>query len=393
MRPARARQDRLSVTDREAERGIVRWEVRTMARSFLICLLLLPFALQAQDTGEAAHKKLCDKLKAAKSLSVTVETRVNDKVASSFTFKALRPNYSEMITKAYEDRVDGTKRHIYYPDRKQFQSSDAPKTILMRFPGLEAFVEDPKDRKLVGASTERFEGADRQALRYEMPERPGFELTVYLDTKTGLPVGAKQVVPTGAGDASERSVLVYVYKDLKLDVSMKPEQFAWQPPADAKPYEPPNYEAKLLPVGSQAPEFRLKSPTGGELSLSEAIKGNKATLVNFWFHGCGPCRAEFPHLQKMFKDMRSQGFNIVAINYGDSAEVINKYVDENKFEFSIVMNGKDDADMSKVYGVQAYPTNYVLDSSGKIVARFVGFNEKGLLEALKKLGLEPAESP
>ena len=362
-----------------------------MAHSLLICLLIVPFALQAQDTGEAAHKKLCDKLKAAKSLSVSIETRVNDKVASSIKFKALRPNYSEMVSKIYEDRVDGTKRHIYYPDRKQFQSSDAPKTVVIRFPGLEAFVEEPKDRKLVGSSTEKFEGAERQALRYEMPEQPGFEMTVYLDTRSGLPVGAKMVMPSGTGDATERSELVYVYKDLKLDVSMKPEQFAWKPPADAKPYEPPNYEAKLLPVGAQAPQFTLKTPRGGELSLAEALKGNKATLINFWFHGCGPCRAEFPHLQRMFKDMRSQGFNIVAINYGDSAEVINKYVDENKFEFPIVMNGKHDADMSKAYGVQAYPTNYVLDSSGKIVARFVGFNEKGLLEALKKLGLEPSE--
>ncbi|MEP0766021.1 MAG: hypothetical protein HRF45_05695 [Fimbriimonadia bacterium] len=256
-----------------------------MARSFLVCLLLVPFALQAQDTGEVAHKKLCDKLKAAKSLSVSVETRVNDKVASSFTFKALRPNYSEMVSKTYEDRVDGTKRHIYYPDRKQFQSGDAPKTVLVRFPGLEAFVEEPRDRKLVGASTEKFEGGDRQALRYEMPERPGFELTVYVDTKTGLPVGAKQVMPSGTGDATERSVLVYVYKDLKLDAPMKPEQFAWKPPGDAKPYEAPNYEAKLLAVGSQAPEFKLKTPSGGELSLAEAIKGNKATLVNFWFYG------------------------------------------------------------------------------------------------------------
>jgi peroxiredoxin len=85
--------------------------------------------------------------------------------------------------------------------------------------------------------------------------------------------------------------------------------------------------------------------------------------------------------------------NIVAINYGDSADTITKYVEKEKFTFPIVMNGKDAADMSKAYGVQAYPTNYVLDSSGKIVARFVGFNEKGLLDALKKLGIEPGESP
>jgi hypothetical protein len=40
------------------------------------------------------------------------------------------------------------------------------------------------------------------------------------------------------------------------------------------------------------------------------------------------------------------------------------------------------------YGVQAFPTNYLLDSNGVVVWRSVGFDEKGLRAALDKLGLK-----
>lgn len=44
--------------------------------------------------------------------------------------------------------------------------------------------------------------------------------------------------------------------------------------------------------------------------------------------------------------------------------------------------------LGKAYGVQAYPTNYLVDSDGKVAWRGVGFNEPELREALAKLGVE-----
>lgn len=43
--------------------------------------------------------------------------------------------------------------------------------------------------------------------------------------------------------------------------------------------------AFLLPLGRQAPLFTLPTPTGGEISLSAALQGKKALLINFWFYG------------------------------------------------------------------------------------------------------------
>ncbi len=39
------------------------------------------------------------------------------------------------------------------------------------------------------------------------------------------------------------------------------------------------------------------------------------------------------------------------------------------------------------YGVQAYPTNYIVGADGTVVYRSVGFDEAGLRAALAKLGV------
>ena len=69
--------------------------------------------------------------------------------------------------------------------------------------------------------------------------------------------------------------------------------------------------------------------------------------------------------------------------------MINKYVKENNFTFLIGMKGKgDNYDAALQYRVEAYPTNYLLDGSGKIVFRSVGFDEEGIRAALKKLDVK-----
>jgi len=76
------------------------------------------------------------------------------------------------------------------------------------------------------------------------------------------------------------------------------------------------------------------------------------------------------------------------VNYNDSADVIKKYFKENGFTFTEVMNGEKKDDIVSNYGVQAFPTNYVISPEGKVIARFIGFDEAGIRKALKGLGVQ-----
>jgi outer membrane lipoprotein-sorting protein len=73
--------------------------------------------------------------------------------------------------------------------------------------------------------------------------------------------------------------------NVKVGQEIANANFTFVPPATAKLYEAPNYEAKLLKAGVEAPPFELKSPKDGSpISLGKALDGRKAVLVNFWFY-------------------------------------------------------------------------------------------------------------
>jgi outer membrane lipoprotein-sorting protein len=75
--------------------------------------------------------------------------------------------------------------------------------------------------------------------------------------------------------------------NVKIGEPIADAAFAYTPPAaaaaGASAADP--YDAKLIPVGKDAPNFTVPTPSGGQVTLAEASRGKKATVVNFWFYG------------------------------------------------------------------------------------------------------------
>jgi hypothetical protein len=84
--------------------------------------------------------------------------------------------------------------------------------------------------------------------------------------------------------------------------------------------------------------------------------------------------------------LKSKGLALIAVNNGDSAGQIGQYARENHFTFTIARGGEKG--VVDRYGVQAFPTNYVLDATGRVVWRGVGFDEHEVRAALAKLGVK-----
>jgi len=182
-------------------------------------------------------------------------------------------------------------------------------------------------------------------------------------------------------------------KHVVVDSPMKAGEFAWAVPAGFSRFDPNAIERALLPVGASAPDFLLTRSGGGEFKLADARRKKKAVLVNFWFAACGPCRAEFPHLQNLYERLQSKGLEVIAINQGDAPPQVQRYLQEGKFTFPAALGGPKDAADSVYahFGVQAFPTNYLLDADGKVVWRAMGYNDFASPEfkaALKRVGLE-----
>jgi hypothetical protein len=93
---------------------------------------------------------------------------------------------------------------------------------------------------------------------------------------SGLPEGVEFT------ESPQEKLTLWV-RGIRLNAPLKPEQVAYTPPHDFT--EPQTPDKSMLPVGKEAPDFLLPRPGGNQLALTDALKGKKAVLVNFWFYG------------------------------------------------------------------------------------------------------------
>jgi len=121
-------------------------------------------------------------------------------------------------------------------------------------------------------------------------------------------------------------------------------------------------------VNSKAPDFSLKDAYGKSLSLS-SLKG-KVVLVNFWATWCPPCKAEMPSMNRLYNEIRSRGFEIVAISTDNSISPVKDFLAKNRIDFPVLFD--ETKSVTRQYHVFSMPTTFLIDRGGMIVEKFYG---------------------
>jgi len=147
-------------------------------------------------------------------------------------------------------------------------------------------------------------------------------------------------------------------------------------------------EEKKLAVAPGKPfkEVIAKDINNIEISLSETIKNNKYTLLEFWASWCGPCRGEFPHLKKAYKTYNPKGFEIYGLSLDDKEDRWLKALKEENTPWINVVDYKDfESDAAIAYFVQGIPASFLISNDGTIVASGDAIRGFALDEKLEEL--------
>lgn len=134
-------------------------------------------------------------------------------------------------------------------------------------------------------------------------------------------------------------------------------------------------------IGRQVANFVLPDPAGKDIALSR-FKG-KYVMLDFWASWCVPCRKSFPRMREVYAAYKDQGFEIYSISIDENKPAWLKAVEEENNPWQQTLDNKNISQSH--FAVMAVPSTFLLDPTGKIIVREVGFDPKGGSEIEKKL--------
>lgn len=143
-------------------------------------------------------------------------------------------------------------------------------------------------------------------------------------------------------------------------------------------------KAAAAQKGAPAPAFDLMDVHGEKVELADFH--GEVVLINFWATWCGPCRLEMPVLQDYYERYRSDGFQVLAVNYAEPRDEVESFAAELDLSFPLLLD--PGGAIQRRYGVRGYPSSYVVDRRGIIRMVHIGILTEGQLDGyLEELGL------
>lgn len=149
----------------------------------------------------------------------------------------------------------------------------------------------------------------------------------------------------------------------------------WQDGGD-KGYVAGDGSSFSLPVSDRGEpvEYAGETEHGDALGSTDTI-GN-VTVVNFWYAGCAPCRAEAPDLEEAYNEFSPEGVQFVGVNTRDQAAQAIQFAEQFNIEYPSILDNPGGRSVQRAFAGQiplnAVPTTLILDTEGRVAHRVVG---------------------
>ncbi len=136
-----------------------------------------------------------------------------------------------------------------------------------------------------------------------------------------------------------------------------------------------------IKIGDSFPDVQLQNNKNAIVKLN-SFKG-KTVLVDFWASWCAPCRTANKKLVKLYDQYKGQNFEIVGISIDIDKTKWLKAIEKDKLKHQQLIDPKGfDAKTAVTFGVDALPSAYLFDASGKLIA--INPTEAQIIAQIKK---------
>lgn len=100
----------------------------------------------------------------------------------------------------------------------------------------------------------------------------------------------------------------------------------------------------------------------------------KVVYLDFWASWCKPCQKSFPWMNKLLLKYPAEKFTVITVNLDAESDAMHHFLSKVKADFDIFHDPS--GRIAEEFEIQGMPTSYLIDASGKVVKKHVGFYTK-----------------
>jgi thiol-disulfide isomerase/thioredoxin len=130
----------------------------------------------------------------------------------------------------------------------------------------------------------------------------------------------------------------------------------------------PSTTIGLAQIGRPIANFSLTDLNGVTHAIAD-YKG-RPVLINAWATWCPPCKAEMPALHEFYLKHKAEGFELLAINSGESRSAVQQFIGQTGFTFPVLLD--TNKDVLDGLGVSGLPTSIFVGRDGTVKTIHVG---------------------
>jgi len=114
----------------------------------------------------------------------------------------------------------------------------------------------------------------------------------------------------------------------------------------------------------------------------------KVVYVDFWASWCAPCRQAMPQYERLYRELGSAGFAVLAVNVDTDRRLAERMLKQVPVSFPVILDPQ--GQWANLFSPPTMPTGYLIDRKGIVRHVHVGYKSEELpaFEALIRKTVE-----